>query len=413
MDAPLTGKTVVLAVTGSIAAYKAVSLARLLVRAGVRVLPVMTASAKRFLGPVTLAGICGEAVAEDMWDPRFAGEMHVSLGEMADLVAIVPATADVLARLSGGRADDLVTALALCARGPILAAPAMHPRMWSHPATERNVLELGRQGRVEVIGPVFGEVASEGPLATRRHREEGESRVGRMSEPEEIFQAIAARLAPRDLAGRKFVITAGPTLEDLDPVRFLGNRSTGKMGFALAERAAARGAKVTLVAGPVALTTPRGVERCDVRTALEMREALRGRGAEADCVIMAAAVADYRPSEASISKLKKVGESVSLALTRNPDLLGELGASRSGKRPVLVGFALETGPHAEVVSNARGKLTAKKVDLIVANGAADALAHDDNRASLVHANGVEHVERMSKRALSDRILDWVKEQLGA
>jgi phosphopantothenoylcysteine decarboxylase/phosphopantothenate--cysteine ligase len=329
---PLPGKTVVLCVTGSIAAYKAVELARLLGKAGARVLPVMTASAARFVGPVTLAGITGEAVATDMWDSSYPGEMHVRLAEQADLVAIVPATADILARLAHGRADDLTTAVALCARGPVIAAPAMHPRMWEHPAVQRNVAELASQKRVTLAGPVAGEVAS------------GDVGVGRMAEPEAILGAIATALSPRDLAGMRVVVTAGPTLEDLDPVRFVGNRSTGKMGFACAERAAARGAEVTLLAGPVTLATPHGVKRVDVRGAVAMQAALwQALGTDlsrADALVMAAAVADHRPTEISATKLKKKGdERVTLELVKNPDLLAEIGAARRGRRPVLVGFA--------------------------------------------------------------------------
>jgi phosphopantothenoylcysteine decarboxylase/phosphopantothenate--cysteine ligase len=410
----LRGRTIALAVTGSIAAYKSVEVARLLVKAGARVVPVMTASAARFLGPVTLAGICGEAVASDMWDPAFSGEMHVAIAERVDAIAIVPATADVLARLAEGRADDLVTALALCARDvPVLAAPAMHPRMWAHPATEKNVAELGRQGRVTLVGPIDGAVAS------------GESGLGRMSEPAAIVAAIEAALAGAkrggDLAGLHVVVTAGPTLEDLDPVRFLGNRSTGKMGFAIAGRAAARGAKVTLIAGPVTLGTPPGVTRVDVRGALDMQKALDGAlGAElagADALVMAAAVADYRPRETSAAKLKKEGESASIALVRNPDLLAEIGAARGAKaRPVLVGFALETKTGDALVAYARSKLAAKQCDLVVANEAAEALGTDMNRATIVTrgrnetaAGGtVESLGAMTKVTLADVILDRVR-----
>ncbi len=245
--------TIVLAVSGSIAAYKAVEVARLLKKAGARVIPLLTRSAKEFIGPQTFSGITGEPVVEDMFDPTFAGEKHVELGRSADLVLIVPATADLLARLAAGRADDLVTALVLCASCPILAAPAMHPRMWAHPATKRNVATIQADGRVTLVGPVDGDVAS------------GERGLGRLAEPEEIVRAALSHFEARDLAGLRIVVTAGPTVEDLDPVRFLGNRSTGKMGFALAERAAARGASVTLVAGPVSLATPHGVRRIDVR----------------------------------------------------------------------------------------------------------------------------------------------------
>ena len=397
---PLSGRTIALCVTGSIAAYKAVELARLLVKAGAKVLPVMTASATRFVGPLTLAGITGEAVMTDMWDASFAGEMHVRLAERADLVAIVPATADVLARLAQGRADDLVTALALCARGPVLAAPAMHPRMWEHPATQHNVTALATQKRVTLVGPVSGEVAS------------GDVGHGRMAEPEAIAAAIATALSPRDLAGLRIVVTAGPTLEDVDPVRFLGNRSTGKMGFAIAERAAARGAEVTLVAGPVSLPTPHGVKRVDVRGAVTMRQALwQAMGLDlsrADALVMAAAVADHRPAETSATKIKKGDERVTLELVKNPDLLAEVGAARASKRPVLVGFALETERGEALVAYARRKLKDKRVDLVVANEASDSFGREDNVATLVGADDAQALPSMSKASLADVVLEKVR-----
>ena len=396
----MNGRTIALCVTGSIAAYKAVELARLLVKAGAKVLPVMTASAARFVGPVTLAGICGEPVAIDMWDSSFPGEMHVTMAARADLVAIVPATADVLSRLASGRADDLVTALALCARGPVVAAPAMHPRMWEHPATQRNVAEIAAQNRVTLVGPTTGEVAS------------GEVGVGRMAEPDAIAGAIATLLSPRDLSGLRIAVTAGPTLEDIDPVRFLGNRSSGKMGFAIAERAAQRGADVTLVAGPVSVPTPYGVRRVDVRGALEMRAALwQVLGPDlslADALIMAAAVADHRPAAPSESKVKKSDERVTLDLVKNPDLLREVGAARSGKKPVLIGFAVETSGGEALVAYARRKLADKRVDLVVANRANDAFGLDESRATLVTSEGLEELPTLSKRSVADVLLDRVR-----
>jgi len=397
---PLSGRAIALCVTGSVAAYKSVELARLLVKAGAKVLPVMTTSAARFIGPVTLSGITGEAVATDMWDPSFAGEMHVRLAERADLVVIAPATADVLARLAHGRADDLVTALALCAQGPVLVAPAMHPRMWEHPATQRNVADLAAQRRVTLVGPVSGEVAS------------GDVGLGRMAEPEAIAAAIATALSPRDLAGLRFVVTAGPTLEDVDPVRFLGNRSSGKMGFAVAERAASRGAEVTLVAGPVSLPTPHGVKRVDVRGAVTMRQALwQAMGLDltkVDALVMAAAVADHRPVETSASKLKKADDRVTLELVKNPDLIAEVGAARAGKRPVLVGFAVETEGGEALVAYARRKLEEKHVDVVVANEASDSFGREDNRATLVTAAEVKPLPTMSKASLADVLLDSVR-----
>jgi phosphopantothenoylcysteine decarboxylase/phosphopantothenate--cysteine ligase len=396
----MNGRTIALCVTGSIAAYKAVELARLLVKAGAKVLPVMTASAARFVGPVTLAGVCGERVAIDMWDASFAGEVHVTMAARADLVAIVPATADVLSRLANGRADDLVTALALCARGPVVAAPAMHPRMWEHPATQRNVAEIAAQARVTLVGPTSGEVAS------------GEVGVGRMAEPDAIADAIEALLSRRDLSGLRIVVTAGPTFEDIDPVRFLGNRSSGKMGFAIAERAALRGADVTLVAGPVSAATPHGLRRVDVRGALEMRAALwQALGPDlslCDALVMAAAVADHRPAAPSENKVKKGDERMALELIKNPDLLREVGVARAGRTPVLVGFAVETSGGDALVAYARRKLADKRVDLVVANRANDAFGLEDNRATIVTGGGTEELPTMSKRALADLLLDRVR-----
>jgi phosphopantothenoylcysteine decarboxylase/phosphopantothenate--cysteine ligase len=389
--------TIALAVAGSIAAYKAAAVARLLVQRGARVIPVMTRSAREFLGPMTLSGITGEPVRDAMFDPSFAGEVHVAIAREADLVLVVPATADLLARLAQGRADDLVTALALSARGPVLAAPAMHPRMWSHPATQRNVAQLARDGRVALVGPVDGEVAS------------GESGMGRMAEPEAIVEQAFARVGRKDLAGLRVIVTAGPTVEDLDPVRFVSNRSTGKMGFAIAERAAARGAEVTLVAGPVSLATPFGVRRVDVRSAIAMRSALwQALGAElqgADALVMTAAVGDYRPAEERASKMKRSGDALMLELVPNPDILAEIGAARVASKPVLVGFALETDTDERVVAHAQGKLESKRVDMVVANHARDAFGKDDNRATIVTRRSVEPLGVLSKGELADRILD--------
>lgn len=393
--------TVALAVSGSIAAYKAAEVARILLKGGARVLPIMTRSAHQFLGPMTLSGLCGEPVREDMWDPSFAGELHVELARMADVVLLVPATADLLARLADGRAEGLVTALALCARGPVLAAPAMHPRMWSHPAMQRNVARIAEQGRVELVGPVDGEVAS------------GERGVGRMADPADIAAAVLSKASPRDLAPLRVIVTAGPTIEDIDPVRFLGNRSTGKMGFAIAERAAARGATVTLIAGPVTLPTPRGVQRVDVRSARDMEAALAaalGPGQTlTDALIMTAAVADYRPARAHAHKVKRTETTMNLELEPNPDLLAGIGKARTGNKPVLVGFAVETDTDERVVAYAAGKLEAKRVDLIVANHASDAFGKDSNRATLVTRGGTEPLPVLSKRDLADRILDRTRD----
>jgi phosphopantothenoylcysteine decarboxylase/phosphopantothenate--cysteine ligase len=374
------GKTILLAVTGSIAAYKAVEVARLLLKDGARVRPVLTRAGRHFLGATTLSGITGEPVHEGMWDPSIEGELHVSLAQGADALVVVPATADRLAVFAQGRAEDLLGALALCVACPLFVAPAMHPRMWSHAATQANVRTLRERG-VVFLGPVEGEVAS------------GDRGMGRMLEPAAVVEALAAALAegPRPLAGRHVLVTAGPTVEDLDPVRFLTNRSSGKMGFAIAAEAARLGARVTLVAGPVALATPAGVTRVDVRSAGEMQravddvlgEALQG----ADALVMAAAVADYRPAQRLATKIKKAGDTLAIDLVRNPDILAEVGGRRRGAMPVLVGFALETGDDASVEAYARGKLASKRCDVIVANEASTALEGDASRIRLVAREG--------------------------
>lgn len=391
--------TVLLAVSGSIAAYKAPVVARLLIKGGARVVPVMSKSALQFLGKATLSGLTGERVHVDMWDEDAPGEVHVELAREADVIVIAPATADVMSRLAAGRADDLVTALALCARGPVIVAPAMHPRMWSHAATQRNVHTLVHGHRVELVGPVEGEVAS------------GEYGVGRMAEPEHIAAAALARASARDLERLRVVVTAGPTVEDIDPVRFIGNRSTGKMGYAIAERAAARGAAVTLVSGPTSLPVPYGVRRVDVRSALAMRSALwQCLGPElrgADALIMTAAVADYRPAEEHAAKLKRGDKPFAMELVPNPDLLAEIGTARMGPLPVLVGFAVETDDDERAAAYARAKLDKKRVDFVVANHARDSFGRDDNRAQIVSRTGTEPLGVLTKTDLADRILDRV------
>ena len=390
---------VVLCVTGSIAAFKAPVIARLLGKAGADVDVVLSHCARQFIGPATFSGITGRPVLGSMFDERLGGELHVALGTERSLIVIAPATADLLARLAQGRADDTIAAAVLCARCPVLIAPAMHPAMWKHPATSRNVEVLRASDRIEFVGPVHGEVAT------------GEVGVGRMAEPEHIVARALRRLAPGDLSLRRIVVSAGPTAEDLDPIRFLGNRSSGKMGFALAERALARGAEVTVVSGPVHLPTPPGVRRVDVRSAVAMRgaiwQALGPDLSRADALIMAAAVSDYRPAETCASKLKRSASSMTLELVQNPDILAEVGESRQGRQPVLVGFAAETAEGDALIEYARTKLSSKRVDLIVANPADQALGRDDNQATLVTADSAEALGPRSKLAVADRILDWL------
>jgi phosphopantothenoylcysteine decarboxylase / phosphopantothenate---cysteine ligase len=399
----LSGRRITLCVTGSIAAYKAALVARLLLQDGAEVQTVFTTSAARFMGEATFSGLTGKRVLSQMFDPAWPGEPHVELAQQSDLVLIVPATADVLSRIASGRADDLVTATVLCARCPVMVVPAMHPSMWSHPTTQRNVARLESDARVERVGPVYGEVAS------------GERGVGRMAEPEEVIFAIVRRLTLGDLAGRHVVVTAGPTAEDLDPVRFLTNRSSGKMGFAIAERAAARGARVTLIAGPVALATPYGVTRVDVRSAVAMRgavwQALGPDLTHADALIMAAAVGDYRFSETHATKLKRGSARQQLELVQNPDILAEVGEARKQREPVLIGFAVETENEQALIASAKKKLAKKRVDVVVANLASDAFGKDENRALVVEAGHEQSIGLASKFELADRILDWLGNHL--
>ncbi len=406
---PLVGKQITLCITGSVAAYKAVLLARLLVRAGAVVQAVMTRSAARFVGPATLSGLTGQPVLTDMF--AGAGEPHVELAKRSDLIAVVPATADVLGRLSGGRADDLVTATLMCSRCSVLIAPAMHPAMWTHPLTQSNAERLKGLAGWRFIGPEIGEVAS------------GEQGVGRLAEPEQIFDAICEALLPAGMAsrrslelqGRHVVVTAGPTVEDLDTVRSLTNRSSGKMGFAIAQSASRRGARVTLIAGPVALPTPAGVLRVDVRSALDMQAALESvlgvRLEKADALVMCAAVADYRPVSSEPTKIKRSGELV-LRLVQNPDLLAEIGRRRGSPAPLLIGFAVESATGAELVALARGKLASKRVDAVIANTDREAIGTDDTRAVLVTRDAERAMGPGSKSLVAEQIVDFVVERLG-
>ena len=397
MDAPLRGREALLIVGGGIAAYKSAFLARELLRLGASVETVLTPAAQRFVTGVTFAGITGRPARTELWDPSYPGEIHIELTRKADLVVVAPATADLLARMAHGLGDDLATTCLLAARGEVFVAPAMHPRMWEHAATQANVATLRARG-VRVIGP------DTGPLAS------GEVGVGRMSEPDLIARTVAEHMARgADLAGLRVLISAGGTHEALDPVRYIGNRSSGRMGFALAERAQARGATVTVVAGPVNLPPPPGVHLVRVRSALEMRDAIVPRAAEHDVVVMAAAVADYRPAEQAPEKIKKSAAELTIRLVKNPDILAELGAARAASNaslPVLVGFAVETN---DLIAYARAKLSRKGCDLVVANLAEDGFEGADNRVTLVRADAEEALPRMDKRAVADRILDAARD----
>lgn len=346
---PLAERRILLGVSGGIAAYKSVLLLRLLTQAGAAVQVVMTPAATRFVGPDTFAALSHRPVHSDVFE-RTDEVLHVRLAHEADLAVVAPATANVLGRLAHGLADDLLTSVLLEATCPLVLAPAMHAGMWEHPATQANLRVLLERG-VIVVGP------EEGPLAA------GDEGVGRMAEPEQIFMAALGAIGTQaDLRGQRILVTAGPTFEPIDAVRFLGNRSSGKMGWAVAAEAARRGASVTLVAGPVALMEPAGVDVIHIETAGEMEEAVLSRYTSVDAVVMAAAVADWRPSRPPQEKLKKEDGPPSLALEPTTDILSTLGKKK--ERQVLVGFAAETG---DLLSEGRRKLTEKNLDFIVVN----------------------------------------------
>ena len=380
-----------LGVSGGIAAYKAVLVARLFKAAGAEVTVVLTEAATRFIGADTFAALTGEPAYSSLWE-RPGEVLHVRLAREADVAVVVPATANVLAKLTHGLADDLLTATLLEATCPLVVAPAMHSGMWEHPATQTNVAILLDRG-VLSVGPATG------PLA---HGDEG---IGRLAEPEDVVAAVRGALAPRDLAGRKVLITSGPTHEPIDPVRFLGNRSTGKMGAALAAEALGRGAAVTVVLGPGA-SVPPGVEVVPVATAEEMRDSVLARFAEADAVVMAAAVADFRPKAIAEEKLKKDAGVPELLLEPTPDILAELGERRTNQ--VLVGFAAET---EDLEQAGRSKLESKHLDLVAVNlvgRSGTGFGADTNEAMLLAADGEDvPLRRWTKRELAGAVMDRV------
>ncbi len=403
----LSGRRVVLGVTGGIAAYKAAELCRLLIKAGAEVRVILTDAATQFITPLTMQTLSGHPVGRALFDLGEESQIgHIRLADEADLIIVAPATADAIARLAAGMANDLLAAVVLASRAPVLLAPAMNVNMWQNPLTQSNLARLlGGDGgaRFATVGP------DRGPLAC------GWVGQGRLMEPAEILLAAEQQVLRKgDLAGRHVVVTAGPTREPIDDVRFLGNRSSGKMGFAIAAAAAARGAQVTLIAGPVALPTPNGVaSRIDVETAEAMGRALGGAVPAADVVVMTAAVGDFHPSAPVAGKLSRrdlpAGQPLTLALAPNPDLLAELGRNRRGGRPVLVGFAAEAGGGAGLVARAREKLAEKRCDLVVANDISAAgigFGADENEVTLVFADGrVGTLPRASKLAIAHEIWD--------
>ncbi|WTL27877.1 bifunctional phosphopantothenoylcysteine decarboxylase/phosphopantothenate--cysteine ligase CoaBC [Streptomyces sp. NBC_01498] len=396
---------VVLGVSGGIAAYKACELLRRLTESGHDVRVVPTAAALHFVGAATWAALSGHPVSTEVWADVHEVP-HVRIGQSADLVVVAPATADLLAKAAQGMADDLLTNTLLTARCPVVFAPAMHTEMWEHPATRANVATLRERGAV-VVEPAVGRLTG------------ADTGKGRLPDPEAIFElcrrVLARGTAVPDLAGRHVVVSAGGTREPLDPVRFLGNRSSGKQGYALARTAAARGARVTLVEANTGLPDPAGVDVVRVGTAVQLREAVLKAAADADAVVMAAAVADFRPADYATGKIKKKDgeEPAPVALVRNPDILAELGAARPRPGQVVVGFAAETD---DVLANGRAKLRRKGCDLLVVNevGERKTFGAEENEAVILAADGGETpVPFGPKEALADTVWDLVVPALGS
>ncbi len=390
----LEGKTIVVGLSGGIACYKAAELVRVLVRAGATVRVMMSQGAQHFITPLTLQTLSGHPVATDTFDLTQESEIgHIQLADSADAVVIAPATANIIAKIATGIADDVVTTVLLATRAPVLVAPAMNVNMWENAIVQANLSRLSAYG-IHVVEP------GEGFLAC------GWEGKGRLTDLDALMAEIERAVSPHDLRGEHVLVTAGPNREPIDPVRFVSNRSTGKMGFAVAAAAWRRGADVALVAGPTGLPTPHGVRRIDVGTAEEMRQAVGAEFDHATIVFMAAAVADYRPARVAQEKLKKGSGRLVLELDRTVDILGEL-APRKGSR-FIVGFAAET---EQVIANAERKLTEKNLDLIIANdvaGAQTGFAVDTNAVTLIDRSGHhESVPLMSKDEVADRIIDHV------
>lgn len=389
----LSGKKIVLGVTGGIAAYKAVEVVSRLRKAGAQVHVIMTKEAAEFVTELTFREISGQPVTVDMWSkvPNFNVE-HIALAQLADLMLLVPATANILAKAATGIADDMLTTTLLATKAPIFAAPAMNTNMYENPITQRNITELKRRG-FHIIEPAAGHLAC------------GISGKGRLPEPSDIVRVIEAFFQPEDsLTGRRILVTAGGTIEPLDPVRYIGNRSTGRMGYAIAAEASRRGADVVLISGPSNLPEPSGVETVHIDTARQMQSEVLARFTDADAVIMSAAVADYRPKTVAAEKIKKSDDELVLHLERNPDILFDLGQRKT--RQLLVGFAAET---CRVEEYAKRKLVKKNLDFIVANDVSQADAGfgvDTNRIKLFAKDGtMTEYPLMSKKELAGIILD--------
>jgi phosphopantothenoylcysteine decarboxylase / phosphopantothenate---cysteine ligase len=394
----LKGKEIILGVTGGIAAYKAVELLRLLTKAGANVHVIMTAGAMEFVTPLTFQTLSMNPVSTSLFNLISEREIgHISLADRADLFIIAPATANVIGKVAAGIADDMLTTTVMATKAPVLIAPAMNVNMYQNPIYRENEAKLKAHGYC-IAEPATGLLAC------------GWEGEGKLQEPQIIFEEAVSLLTPKDLVGERVLVTAGPTREELDPVRFLSNHSSGKMGYALARAARRRGADVVLVTGPTCLAAPWGVETVEVESAVEMREAVLARAGTSSVIIKAAAVADYRPMARSAEKIKKTEAPQILELVRNPDILGELG-SLAGTR-VLVGFAAETG---SLLENAARKLAEKNLDMVVANDVGQAGAGfnvDTNIARLIFRDGsAEDLPLMSKGEMADRILDRVSKLL--
>jgi len=390
----VSGKKVLLGVTGGIAAYKAAELTRLLVKAGADVSVVMTEAACRFITPTTLQALSSKPVFTDMWDLRVPDSMgHIELSRDRDIIVIAPTTTDFLAKLANGFGDDLLSTLCLARRCPLLVAPAMNVEMWQNAATQRNVERLRADG-VGFLGPTEGDHAD---------REGG---MGRMLEPAEIFAGVAAALAPKALSKKKVLITAGPTYEPIDTVRGLTNQSSGKMGYAVAQAAVEAGADVTLVSGATALPAPAGVVRVDVTTAREMHRAVMARAKQTDVFISVAAVADYRPVDPKPHKIKRGNGGLNVELAPNPDILGEVAALPKG--PFCVGFAAET---EDLVTNARAKRSKKGIPLLAANLAHETFGRDTNALTLFDEDGVHELPLAPKIVLARQLIEHIAKML--
>ena len=383
----LKGKRLLLGITGGVAAYKAAQLARVLVKAGADVRVAMTDAATRFVTPVTLQALSGQTVWTDLWDPRVPDNMgHIELSRDRELIIVAPASADFLGKVAGGLAGDLLSTLCLARRCPLMVAPAMNVEMWENPAMQRNLHTLRGDG-VFFAGPAAGDQAC------------GEVGMGRMLEPEEIVEEIEAFFQPKLLAGKRVLVTAGPTEEAIDPVRAITNASSGRMGYAVARAAREAGAKVTLVSGPVALASPAGVERVSVRSADQMLEAVKKSVGACDVFIAVAAVADYKVKNRAAQKIKKGAASMTLELAENPDILAYVAAMKNA--PFCVGFAAESERLAE---NARAKRAKKKIPLLAANLAQKALGAEDNDITLFDERGEHPLGRAPKLELARKLV---------